>query len=79
MPTGGNPHGIHPIVDMGAYESQHPCPWDLDSSGDVDITADEPDPAASQPRRAYQTRLIIRIFLYQLRLVKRARPPYGPT
>jgi hypothetical protein len=30
--------GDPPIVDMGAYEFQVPCPWDLDGSGDVGVT-----------------------------------------
>ncbi|MCP3904488.1 MAG: right-handed parallel beta-helix repeat-containing protein [Planctomycetes bacterium] len=33
----GNPDGVHPLVDMGAYERALPvaCPADLDGSGDV--------------------------------------------
>ena len=29
--------GDPPVVDMGAYELQLPCPWDLDGSGSVGI------------------------------------------
>ncbi len=35
-PDTGN--GTPPIVDMGAYEFQLPCPWDLDSDGNVFVT-----------------------------------------
>ena len=30
--------GDPPIVDMGAYEFQVPCPWDLDGDGNVFVT-----------------------------------------
>jgi predicted outer membrane repeat protein len=35
-PDTGVPDGLHPIVDMGAYE--YFCPWDIDGSGDVGVT-----------------------------------------
>ncbi len=34
-PDSGN--GEPPIVDMGAYEFQIPCPWDLNGDGNVDV------------------------------------------
>jgi predicted outer membrane repeat protein len=38
-PDTGNPDGVNPLVDRGAYEFQGAsCPWDLDGSGDVGIT-----------------------------------------
>jgi hypothetical protein len=30
-------YGDPPIVDMGAYEYQIPCPWDLDGDGNVNV------------------------------------------
>ncbi len=36
-PDTGNPDGINPLVDMGAYEFQLACPWDLDGNGTVGI------------------------------------------
>jgi hypothetical protein len=30
-------YGDPPIVDMGAYEFQIPCPWDLNGNGSVDV------------------------------------------
>ena len=33
----GNPGPPGPIVDMGAYEFQVTCPWDLDCDGDVGV------------------------------------------
>jgi hypothetical protein len=30
-------YGDPPIVDMGAYEYQIPCPWDLNGDGNVDV------------------------------------------
>ncbi|MHC4421013.1 MAG: right-handed parallel beta-helix repeat-containing protein [Planctomycetota bacterium] len=30
-------NGDPPVVDMGAYEYQIPCPWDLDSDGNVNV------------------------------------------
>ncbi len=53
-PDTGNPDGVNPLVDMGAYEFQgSPCPWDLDGSGSVDTVDfldllsqwDQPGPA----------------------------------
>jgi predicted outer membrane repeat protein len=35
-PDTGVPDGLHPIVDMGAYE--YSCPWDLDGDGAVGVT-----------------------------------------
>ena len=38
IPDTGNPGAPGPIVDMGAYEFQLPCPWDLDGDGNVFVT-----------------------------------------
>ncbi len=38
-PDSGNPDGVNPLVDMGAYEFLGTsCPWDLDSNSDVGFT-----------------------------------------
>ena len=34
----GNSDGTNPLVDMGAYEFQVSCPWDLECDGTVGIT-----------------------------------------
>ncbi len=36
-PDTGIPDGVNPIVDMGAYEFQLPCPWDLNGDGVFDV------------------------------------------
>ena len=36
-PDTGNPGPPGPIVDMGAYEFQLPCPWDLNGDGVVNV------------------------------------------
>ena len=36
-PDTGNPDGVNPIVDMGAYEFQPPCPWDCQSVSDGNV------------------------------------------
>ncbi len=35
--TADTGNGAPPIVDMGAYEFQLPCPWDLNGDGEVNV------------------------------------------
>jgi hypothetical protein len=41
-PDSGNPDGLHPIVDMGAYEFEGSACWDEDGDGQVTICHQPP-------------------------------------